>query len=163
MEGREYHTRRNGTPYPHCKDCQRAYVKDHYRRNKQYYIDKARVATEKAQNIMRERLILHLLSHPCVDCGEADPVVLEFDHVVGEKLSEVTTMCRANRSSWEAVEAEIKKCVIRCSNCHKRKTAMERGSWRLKFSSVGPKDTTERYERSNSGSSPEPSTIFLGI
>ena len=31
----------------------------------------------------------------------------------------------------ERFQAEMAKCVIRCANCHRRKTAAERGSYRM--------------------------------
>ena len=68
----------------------------------------------------------YLLGHPCVDCGEADPVVLEFDHVRGEKVSALSNMARSYYSI-AALDAEIAKCEVRCANCHKRKTAREQG------------------------------------
>ena len=58
-------------------------------------------------------------SHPCVDCGESDPIVLEFDHVpeLGQKTCEVSAC-----GSVEAAEREIEKCEVVCANCHKRRT-----------------------------------------
>ena len=64
----------------------------------------------------------YLLSHPCVDCGEKDPVVLEFDHVRGVKEWNVSLLVRSN-SSWKRVLEEIEKCEVVCANCHKRRTA----------------------------------------
>ncbi|HEV2009592.1 MAG TPA: hypothetical protein VGS17_01005 [Candidatus Limnocylindria bacterium] len=65
-----------------------------------------------------------LLTNPCVDCGETNPVVLDFDHVdpttkrwsVGRMLSRRTTT---------AVRREMSKCVVRCANCHRRRTAVQ--------------------------------------
>jgi hypothetical protein len=62
-----------------------------------------------------------------VDCGERDPIVLEFDHVRGSKTGNVTRMMY-NKVSVEKLKAEIAKCDVRCANCHRRKTT-ERGGW----------------------------------
>ncbi len=77
----------------------------------------------------RDRNVLwvkeYLAVHPCVDCGENDPVVLEFDHVTGEKLSEVSSLAQT-ASSLDRIKREIAKCEVRCANCHRRKTAARR-------------------------------------
>ena len=69
----------------------------------------------------RKLLMDYLVAHPCVDCGETDPVVLEFDHVRGKKISAVTKMMY-NKASLEKLKAEIAKCDVRSANCHRRKT-----------------------------------------
>ena len=69
----------------------------------------------------------HLRHHPCVDCGEADPVVLEFDHL-GEKTASVAELV-SRTASVTAVDAEIAGCEVVCANCHRRRTAT-RGRWR---------------------------------
>lgn len=70
------------------------------------------------------RLWEYLESHPCVDCGESDPVVLEFDHVRGEKTRPVSILVKW---SWGRVVEEIEKCAVRCANCHRRVTASRAG------------------------------------
>jgi hypothetical protein len=75
---------------------------------------------------VKEFLIEYLGAHPCVDCGEHDIVVLEFDHV-SNKSSDIASMLK-NRNSIKIVESEIKKCEVRCANCHRRKTARY-GNW----------------------------------
>jgi hypothetical protein len=59
-------------------------------------------------------------THPCTDCGEADPVVLEFDHLGGKDFNLSTGGSR----SLTLVIAEIQKCEVVCANCHRRRTAV---------------------------------------
>lgn len=67
----------------------------------------------------------YLLNNPCVDCGEKDIVVLEFDHQDRTlKTAHVSSLVRA-RSSLELVKSEIEKCQVRCANCHRRITAKQ--------------------------------------
>ena len=63
-----------------------------------------------------------------MDCGEKDPIVLEFDHMDGKKSKhyEVSTLVSSGRSLSVIME-EISKCVVRCCNCHRRKTAKTLG------------------------------------
>lgn len=65
-------------------------------------------------------------SHPCVDCGNGDPIVLEFDHVKGKKKMAISRLM-TRTVSWDKIESEIKKCDVRCANCHRLKTAKELG------------------------------------
>ncbi len=65
--------------------------------------------------------------NPCVDCGETDPVVLEFDHL-GEKDFNIAKGIRDR--NWESVLAEISKCEVVCANCHRRRTARRGGFMR---------------------------------
>ncbi len=77
-----------------------------------------------AENL--RRLVEYLLLHPCVDCGEPDPIVLEFDH--RDRSTKGTTVANIMRySAWSQVEAEIRKCDVRCANRHRRRTARQMG------------------------------------
>ena len=75
-------------------------------------------------------MVQYLSNHPCVDCGEADPVVLEFDHVRGEKSGEIANMLR-RQVAWERIIDELSKCEVRCANCHRRRTARQFNWYRL--------------------------------
>lgn len=68
-------------------------------------------------------MVDYLKQHPCVDCGENDPVVLEFDHM-GNKSCHVSEM---RCSPLEKIAQEITKCEVRCCNCHRRKIATQLG------------------------------------
>jgi hypothetical protein len=69
----------------------------------------------------------YLLNHPCVDCGEKDPIVLEFDHRdPTDKIHNISDMIRASYG-LDTIEKEIEKCDVRCANCHRRRTAYQFG------------------------------------
>lgn len=73
----------------------------------------------------------YLKAHPCVDCGERDIVVLEFDHRDPSQKKLHIGNARGGRVGLSTLIAEIAKCDVRCCNCHRRRTAHQLGSWRL--------------------------------
>lgn len=114
-----------------CKACHSLYRKQHYLQNKKKYIEKANKWNTKQRDLLRKYLYELLARSQCIDCGEKDIIVLEFDHLRNKKIS-IANMFR-NRYSISAIEQEIKKCVIRCANCHRKKTAKERGTWKFRI------------------------------
>ena len=71
---------------------------------------------------VRAQLFNFLANKSCIDCGENDPIVLEFDHrKPNEKFKQISKLL-SGHYSWDSVLKEIKKCEIRCANCHRRKT-----------------------------------------
>jgi len=113
----------------YCKVCNRIYQKRHYLLNADDYKNKRTVRRERVRREYFKLIRDYLESHHCIDCGEKDILVLEFDHVRGEKFSEVTTMIN-DTYSWDKILKEIDKCDVRCANCHRRKTAKQFG-WYL--------------------------------
>ncbi|MBD2564531.1 HNH endonuclease [Nostoc linckia FACHB-391] len=65
----------------------------------------------------------------CVDCGEADPIVLEFDHIQQKKYG-ISRMVYAGMGV-DSISKEIEKCEVRCANCHRRATA-KRSGWSIR-------------------------------
>ena len=116
-----------GKYHSYCLVCGRKAIKNHYEANIQKYVDKSRVRRKRVVGEINEKLYDYLISNPCVDCGEKDPIVLEFDHVRGKKLCNVSSMSW-QFCSWESILKEIAKCEVRCANCHRRKTA-EKFNW----------------------------------
>jgi hypothetical protein len=85
---------------------------------------------------MRERtlwLIEYFKGHPCVECGEADPIVLEFDHLRDKSFSIGQAL---SRRKWQDILDEMQKCEVVCANCHRRRTARRRGAFRAILTQV---------------------------
>lgn len=101
----------------HCKICQSAQTKQHYKNNPTPYKNRS-----KSKKLSYQKLIYsYLLEHPCVDCGESDPIVLEFDH----RNNKEHHVSRMQYFSEENIMEEINKCDVRCANCHKRRHHIE--------------------------------------
>ena len=110
----------------YCKECGRESDRRCYSRNAGR---RKKIAEARQDAIKRNRLFVlrHLLAHPCVECGEDNPFFLDFDHVVGEKRHEVSTLVR-HCCGVETIQEEIDKCEVRCLKCHRIQTA-KRGGW----------------------------------
>lgn len=119
-----------------CKQCHSDYRRRHYLENRTTYLRKAKrwnaENRHKRRVTVRRYIIEYLMNNPCVDCGEADPVVLEFDHVRGEKQANVSELVMTY-ASLETVKAEIAKCEVRCANCHRRRTARQHNAWVIEY------------------------------
>src|SRR5438128_4021279 len=87
---------------------------------------RSRHATAELKTRVRE----YLLEHSCVDCGESDPAVLDFDHL-RDKKADVSTLIQF-AVSWRALADEIAKCEVRCANCHRRRTATKGNYYRTR-------------------------------
>jgi hypothetical protein len=74
-------------------------------------------------------LLDYFSSHPCCDCGETDPMVLEFDHLDAEAKAFDICHCLPYRN-WQSILDEIDKCEVVCANCHRRRTARRGGTIR---------------------------------
>ena len=106
-----------------CRPCRAAYKQEHYKANKQRYIDQA-AASKRKLRLERTMFLLEFFKeHPCTDCGEQDPVVLEFDHLRDKSFDIGQALSYRN---WQSILDEIAKCEVVCANCHRRRTAQRR-------------------------------------
>ena len=99
-----------------CPECKRL------RKN-----EKARIAAINRKHQNRVRLWNYLKEHPCVDCGEADFLILQFDHK--DRTLKVLDIKDSLDFSWAKLEKEINKCEVRCPNCHARRTKVQMNHW----------------------------------
>lgn len=105
-----------------CRECTQIEIRSHYNSNREYYIRKAKTRNKTIRDRNRDYVLKYLSTHACVDCGETDPIVLEFDHIRNKKF-DIAFLLRNHTLGH--LKTEIDKCEVRCSNCHKRKTAKE--------------------------------------
>lgn len=103
---------------PWCKVCRKL----HYKRT--YSKEKSTAWNRDRRHRRYRKLFAYFADHPCVDCGETNPIVLEFDHRDrSQKLCEVAVLIGS--TTWKNVLKEIKKCDVLCANCHRVRTAKQ--------------------------------------
>jgi len=100
-----------------CKECLRPYRRKWYRKHHE-----EQVARTLANREAKKALIRDLKSKPCVDCGQSYHwFVMDFDHRNGEKTKNVSRLLQEGVAT-EKLLAEIAKCDLVCSNCHRIRT-----------------------------------------
>lgn len=108
----------------------KAYHKAWYQAHKEEHKKNANRRRNEQAAIAQKNVVGYLKTHPCVDCGESDIVVLQFDHVRGEKKCEISKMIHGGYP-WETILEEIAKCEVRCANDHMRRTSQVQGNYRI--------------------------------
>lgn len=61
-----------------CRACARAYGREHYRRNRWPCLLRSSIRRRKERPRIAAAVADYLHTHPCVDCGETDLVLLDF-------------------------------------------------------------------------------------
>lgn len=115
---------------PQCKNCRNTQQRAQYRRSETQRA-KRKERARKIEIHHWNRRFTYLNGKQCIDCGNSNPLVLEFDHKdPKQKINNIGSM---RNQSDETVKAEMDKCEIRCVNCHRKKTAAQRGYYRYKL------------------------------
>ena len=114
--------------HSYCRECQAGWYREHATQHKAH----VRATSARRKREAREYLITHL-ADGCVDCGESDIRVLDFDHVRGDKESTIADLVRRG-AGMAKLKAEVAKCEMRCRNCHAIVTVMRRRrSWHFDY------------------------------
>ena len=105
-------TDRKGALKSWCKNCFSVY-------RKRQPSEKRRASATKRRKKAKD-YILAAKDVPCMDCHKRfPPEAMDFDHVRGEKLYNVGLM---TAYAIRTIQAEIDKCDVVCSNCHRIRT-----------------------------------------
>ncbi len=100
-----------------CKVCKRLHENSLYKRSDTYRATKlARNAKVKTQH--REFISRYKRFCGCRLCSENEPVCLDLHHIdPNEKDKEVSVLVSSTRLK---IKEEMRKCVVLCSNCHRK-------------------------------------------
>ena len=122
----DFHKSKSRGTQHSCKQCRKSIDKEYWKKrseNKELMKQKAAFMAERLEQ-SRRFVFEYLLEHPCVDCGETDPIVLTFDHQKDKIISIANAV--QNRHSIVRLKKEISKCEVRCANCHARRGSILR-------------------------------------
>ncbi|MFB6071731.1 MAG: homing endonuclease associated repeat-containing protein [Halobacterium sp.] len=84
-------------------------------------------APHRKEDWLRAWTYAYQRARGCRECGETDPVCLQFHHETGDKTMGVGAMITRSRSVEEVV-AEVGKTIVLCANCHRVKHHQAPGS-----------------------------------
>lgn len=131
--------KKKNTRRSQCKLCEKERRtktwKAHYLKYKDDYLRRSREGKKKyVQGKWYKLLILDRKKDGCIICGEKHPACLDFHHIdPNTKKFDIGSGLRSNKPK-QLIEEEIKKCILICSNCHRKKTA-EKNHW---YSNLSP-------------------------
>ena len=104
------------------KDDERAFQKRHYEKNKDIY--KQRASESRKRTRLRNKQYVQGIKteNPCADCGiKYHFSQMDFDHINNDKEFNLASVTNAT-ISLSRIKAEIDKCELVCSNCHRYRT-----------------------------------------
>ena len=107
-----------------CKQCHKQYVQGHYLAHKEDYIRRSKANSPRYHQERVRMLRDYKAERGCVHCGERNPVCLDFHH--HNKDKEFSVAMNMWRSIAKVME-EVRKCIVVCSNCHRKIHAGELG------------------------------------
>jgi hypothetical protein len=103
-----------------CKQCQSECSKKHYLSNKDDYRKRARKNNVLYRERNRQFISEYKSEKGCHFCQESTPICLDFHHLdPNEKEINISVMSRG-ANSIETIMKEIDKCLVICSNCHRK-------------------------------------------
>lgn len=103
-----------------CKPCRREYNRI-YHKNRSA---ESKANKQKNQKIRKARILNEVReyksAHGCKHCDEKESVCLEFHHTNSDEKEYNISDAIAKGLSIKSLMVEIEKCIVVCSNCHKK-------------------------------------------
>ena len=104
-----WRNKERGIKHKRCKICTRKQGQSSYNKNADYYRKKNGKLRDEKTSKNKIKIWNYLIEHPCVDCGESNPILLDFDHVRGNKIYNVSQM---KAMLWSTILKEIEEQKI---------------------------------------------------
>ena len=96
-----------------CRDCRRAYSRERVAEDPNYFL-RYQLARRRRNN---DRIARLKAERGCLKCGFRHPAALDFHH--RDPAHKKYLISRSWQCKWETILAEIAKCDLLCSNCHR--------------------------------------------
>ena len=97
----------------YCKDCRKEYDKVYFQKNKSKRMEQTEKRRLKILDMVRK------LKTACTKCGQNHPACLDFHHRDSSQKEFTISIVTTQGYSFKKVLAEISKCDVLCSNCHR--------------------------------------------
>jgi 5-methylcytosine-specific restriction endonuclease McrA len=98
------------------KEKHREYSKKHYEANRADCIARNAASKKKlAQDFLAFKSRLS-----CEKCGENHPATLDFHHVISHPSNKKIYQLTRNGAYDAAIKEIMNKCIVLCSNCHRK-------------------------------------------
>lgn len=140
----EFNKKRASGVQPYCRPCQGEYQRENYENVRVQTLENIYENRRKRKTTIRLFLAEFYSANPCVDCGETDITVLDFDHLLEKNFG--INKALGDVMPLERIKEELKNGEVRCSNCHRKITAERTRNWRWRYKSglsIEPLDYTE--------------------
>lgn len=98
------------------KQKQAEYSKKYYENNKKKVIKKA----SEQRKLVTKQFAEYKSTKFCTKCGETHAAALDFHHVIHEEDNMKVHYLVANGYHWKRIMKEVAKCIVLCSNCHRK-------------------------------------------
>lgn len=99
-----------------CKECKKKARKRSYEKHKSHVINKN--IANKAKNVAWFNEYKKTLK--CARCPEDHPACLEFHHLDPSVKEKSVSKMASSTYSRAKIMKEINKCIVLCSNCHRK-------------------------------------------
>jgi len=106
-------------PYADPK-AQKAYHTEYRIKNKDRLLAQVKVVNKRKKKEIKEFLTKVKNKSVCKLCGEAENACLDFHHIdAGTKEFHIAEAPKL-RPSLDTLKKELAKCIVLCSNCHRK-------------------------------------------
>ena len=103
-----------------CRECQSEYHREHYLSKKKYYSNKRRLNNQKYRSLGKKFIDAYKASKGCKYCNEKTPCCLDLHHLDPKKKDSNVSQMKGHARNIPTIKKEIEKCIVVCSNCHRK-------------------------------------------